>query len=283
MTRNGWPGRPDISLRLSAVMNIIFFTQEDPFYVKAFFDEFFSNFKPLHEIKAMVISRAMGKNSTWNLARQMYEFYGLFDFFRVGFRYSYVKLMGTRRIHTSDSGPIPRTYTINQLARAYGLNVIERSDLNSTNFQQFISGYNPDLFISVASPVIFKQDLIDLPRLDCINIHTAPLPKYKGMLPSFWQVYHGEKEAGITIHRIDSGIDTGDIITQGYVPIEPDQTLNGLILKTKKQGARLMIDTIEAFRSGKVHYKKMKGKGSYFSFPTREDAKEFKRRGKRVM
>jgi methionyl-tRNA formyltransferase len=264
-------------------MNIIFFTQEDPFYVKVFFDEFFSNFKPLNEIKAIVISNPMGKKSTMNLARQMYEFYGLFDFFRVGFRYSYVKLMGRRRIHTSDSGPMPKTYTIKQLAKAYGLNVIERSDLNSIDFQQFISGYDPDLFISVASPVIFKQDLIDLPRLGCINIHTAPLPKYKGMLPSFWQIYHGEKEAGITIHRIDSGVDTGDIIAQGYVPIEPDQTLNDLIVKTKKQGARLMIDTIDAFRNRSVSYREMKGKGSYFSFPTREDVKEFKGRGKRII
>jgi methionyl-tRNA formyltransferase len=264
-------------------MNIVFFTQEDPFYVKSFFDEFFENSKTLDEIKAIVISQPMGKKSALSLARQMYEFYGLLDFVRMGLIYSYVKLMGKRRIQPPDTQPIPKTYTIKQLARAYGLGVIEQSDLNSRVFQQVIRQYDPDLFISVASPVIFKEDLIEIPKLECINIHNAPLPRYRGMFPSFWQLYHGETEAGITIHRINSGIDTGDIITQHYLTIEPDETLNDLIVKTKREGAKLMIETIEAFRKGRVQYKKMKGEGSYFSFPTRKDVREFKRRGKKII
>lgn len=261
-------------------MRIIFFTQEDPFYVKFFFDVFLANFTSLDEIRAIVISRPMGKKSTFKLARQMYDFYGLLNFVRMGLRYMYAILMGKRRMHRSNSEPIPKTYTIKQLAEAYGLNIIERNDLNSKDFLNHIGKYDADLFISVASPIIFKQDLIKIPKFDCINIHNAPLPKYRGMLPSFWQLYHDEKEAGITVHRINGGIDAGDIISQTYVPIVPGESLNHLILKTKKQGAKLMIRVIDDFRERRVRYKKMAGRGSYFSFPTRKNVRNLEKRGK---
>lgn len=263
-------------------MKIVIFTQEDPFYVKVFFDIFFGNFKPLHEIKAVVISQPMGRKSFFDLARQMYDFYGAYHFLEVGFRYVYLKLMGRRSLQMTDPKCQPKTYTVKQLAEAYGLKVIERSDLNSADFLKHINQYDADLFISVASPIIFKGDLIKVPKLDCINIHNAPLPKYRGMLPNFWQLYYGEKEGGITIHKITAGIDGGDIILQRNVIIDPYDTLNKLIIKTKKMGAMFMIEVIDAFRKGKVEYRKMEGKASYFTFPKRVDVAKFKKRGKRI-
>ena len=264
-------------------MKIIFFTVEDPFYVKIFFDEFFKNFKSLNEIKSIVISRPMGKKSILKLACQMYDFYGAFNFLLMGFRYTYVKLMGRKSIQRSDSGPIPKTYTIKQLSRAYGLNVIERSDLNNKSFIEYIEQFDADLFISVASPIIFKEQLINIPKLDCINIHNASLPEYRGMLPSFWQLYHGEKEAGITIHKIRKGIDTGEIILQRHVPIDHDETLHSLMQKSKTEGAKLMKEVIEGFRNNSILYRRMEGKGSYFTFPVRKDVSKFKGRGRRLL
>lgn len=264
-------------------MNIVYFTQEDPFYVKVFFDEFLKYFKSLDEIKAIIISRPMGKNSIIELARQMYNFYGLYDFIRMATRYAYIKLMNKKYVMKKENGEIPKTYTLKQLANAYGIDIIERSDINSKHFQKLIRKYDADLFISVASPVIFKEGLINIPKHGCINIHNAPLPKYRGMLPNFWQLYYGENKTCITIHRINTGIDTGDIIAQYYIPIEPDETLNDVIIKSKREGARLMIKTIEDFRKGVVSYKKMNGEGSYFTFPTRNDVIEFKKRGRHLL
>jgi len=263
-------------------MNIIFFTQEDPFYVKVFFDEFFAKYEKLDEIKAFVISRPMGKKSTKKLAKQMYDFYGPIDFLKVGTQYVYKKLRARRPVTRKDRESVP-TYSVKQLAESYGLNVIERSDLNNPDFHEILSRYEPDLFISVASPIIFKEQLINIPKLDTINIHNAPLPKYRGMLPNFWQLYHDEKQAGMTIHRIDTGIDTGDMLMQHFTPIEPGDSLHDLIVKTKKEGAIQMMKVIEDFRQDKVNYTKIEGEGSYFSFPTREDVKEFKKREKRLL
>ena len=264
-------------------MTIIFFTQEDPFYVKIFFDEFFKRYDHLNEIKAVVISQTMGKKSTLDLAKQMFGFYGSVDFVRMGLKYACVKVMSKRNLNKNPAGKVPKTYSIKQTAAVYGIDVIDRSDLNSKAFLSMISKFDADLFISVASPVIFKKDLITVPRVDCINIHNAPLPNYRGMMPNFWQLYHGEREVGITVHRIASGIDTGDIILQHLVPVERDETLDHLIRKTKKENARLIIQVIDDFRNGRVNCDKMEGKGSYFTFPTKEDVKEFKRRGKNIL
>jgi methionyl-tRNA formyltransferase len=218
-------------------MRIVFFTQEDPFYVKIFFDEFFAKFKTREEICAIVISRPMGKKSMKKLARQMYDFYGPFNFLRMGFRYGFKKLMSRLPISKPEDGRVPKTYSVKNVADAYGIPVLERSDLNSQGFRTFVKGYDPALFISVASPVIFKEELIGIPRLGCINIHNAPLPKYRGMLPNFWQMYHGEESVGITIHEINPKIDDGRIILQKHVAIEANETLDSLIKRTKRIGA----------------------------------------------
>jgi methionyl-tRNA formyltransferase len=264
-------------------MNIIYFTQDDPFYVKILFDEFFKSSKALHEIKAIVISHPMGKKSILKLARQMYDLYGPTDFMRMGLKYVFIWLKSKKRLEMCSIDNVPKTYSLKQLASVYGIDVIERNDLNSKSCQDLLKQYDPDLFISVACPIIFKEDLIRIPKIDCINIHNSPLPKYRGMLPSFWQLYHGEKSAGITIHKIDKGIDTGEIIRQDFVDINDNDTLNDLVIKTKKMDARILIEIIEDYHKGKIQYKKMEGKGSYYSFPTSQDVNEFKKKGKKLL
>jgi len=264
-------------------MKIVFFTQDDPFYIKVFFDEFLGRCGNLEEIRAIVISRPMGKKSTWKLARQMYDFYGPVDFIRVGMRYAFLKFMSRTDPGKIKPGIVPRTYSLKQLAGVYGIPVIERSDLNSKAFQDMIRTLEPDLFISIAAPIIFKEDLINIPKIDCINIHNSPLPNYRGMLPNFWQLYHGEENVGITIHKIDKGIDTGDIIRQDMMPIGRRDTLNDLIIKTKRYNAMMIREIIEDYREGRVRYRKMEGKGSYFSFPTRDDVIEFRKKGRKLI
>lgn len=277
-------------------MRIIFFTQEDPFYVKLFFDEFFDHFKYLDEVKAVVISKPMGKKSLIGLAKQMYGLYGPLNFVKIGIKYVFYKIMSKRSISESlktsgrrclqkteaDDRKRFKTYSVKQTVEAKGIEVIERSDLNSEGFRGLLSEYDTDLFISVASPIIFKEGLIKIPRMCAINIHNAPLPKYRGMLPNFWQLFHKEKFAGITIHVIDSGIDTGDIVSQKSLAILEGESLDELISRTKREGAHMMIDMINRYREKKVVYRKMDGEGSYFTFPKRKDVKQFKKYGGRL-
>jgi len=259
---------------------ILFITQDDPFYVRLFFEEFFRRYQHLSEIKGVVIAQAMGTKSKSELARQMYDFYGPCDFFKMGLRYAAYKSLAATPGFMRSNG----SYNIAQLCKNHGIHVIHESAINAEPFLSRLEGMNLDLIISVAAPSIFKQGIIAVPKHGCINIHNGKLPKYRGMLPNFWQMYQNEKSIGITIHEINPGIDDGRIILQKDVDILAGETLDSLIKRTKKIGAHFMVEAIEQIKSGDVVYKdNLATEGTYFSFPTREDVKEFKRRGKKII
>jgi len=259
---------------------VLFITQDDPFYVKLFFDEFFSHYQKLEEITGVVMAAPMAKKSPYRLARQMYDFYGPADFLRVGMRFAAYRALDA--VSCLNPGNIP--CSIKGLCGKYGIPVFNESRINSPEFLAKVRELAPDLIISVAAPVIFKKELIGIPRRGCINIHHGMLPRYRGMLPNFWQMYHGEERAGITVHELNEKLDDGRIILQEDTPIDPEETLDNLISRTKRLGAHLMIKAIGLIRSGNLSYRENRSEeGSYFTFPTRRDALEFRRKGKRIL
>jgi methionyl-tRNA formyltransferase len=265
---------------MSAEFRFIFVTQDDPFYVRCFFAEFFGIYPDIEEIQAVVIQSPFGKKSTWGLARQMYKFYGPVDFLRMGMRYAKVKTLN--KIATSNSGA--EWLNLKRLCQAHSIKVILQDNIHQPDFLEMIRGLNLDLIVSVAAPSIFRSELIDIPRLGCINIHHAPLPRYRGMMPNFWQLYHGEDSVGITIHNINPKIDEGKIILQKQIPVKPDESLDALIKRTKRLGAQYMIEAIDLVRNGKAEYKENRPEeGFYFSFPTRDDVRKFRAMGHRLL
>jgi len=260
--------------------SFIFITQDDPFYVRCFFDEFLRIYPHTEEIQAVVIQNPMGKRSFFALLKQMYTFYGLIDFFRMGLRYFKAKSLNK----LSHFFPKSEWFDLSYLCKAKKVEVSYQNGIHRPEFFEKLRRQNLDLIISVAAPTIFKQELIDIPQLGCINIHHAPLPRYRGMMPNFWQLYHGEKTVGMTIHKINSKIDEGEIILQRQVLINPGESLDALIRRTKRLGAHYMLEAIEMIRNGKVKYKENRPEeGCYFSFPTREDVRKFRGMGYRLL
>jgi len=260
--------------------NFVFITQDDPFYVRCFFEEFLKAYPNPKEIQAVVIQKPLGKKSTWALMKQMYAFYGLIDFPKMGFRYLKTKSLNKLSYICPKSG----WFDLKQLCRARNIKVLYQNGLHQPEFLDILRRQNLDLIISVAAPTIFKKELIELPRLGCINIHHAPLPRYRGMMPNFWQLYHGEKTVGITIHKINPKIDEGEIILQRQVLINPSESLDALIRRTKRLGAHSMIEAIEMLKKGKAQYQPNRPEeGSYFSFPTEEDVRKFRGMGYRLL
>jgi methionyl-tRNA formyltransferase len=260
--------------------NILMITQDDPIYVREFFEQFLEKYPYPEEIRGVVIAPAMGKKTFGQLIKQMYGFYGFKDFLRMGFRYAFYKTgdMVSRGI------PLKKSYTIASVCSRYKVPVLQRGSINSEGFLNEIRGLDLDLIISVAAPQIFKDTLIGIPREGCINIHNSKLPKYRGMLPNFWQMYHGEKTVGTTIHRINKGVDDGPILLQTETEILKGESLDSLISRTKRHGAHLMIKAIEAIKNGSSKPKpNPKEESSYFSFPTKQDVLEFRKRGYRLL
>ncbi len=259
---------------------LAFITQEDPFYVRIFFEEFFAHFPRLAQVEAVFIAPAMGKQTRWQLARQMQDFYGPADFVRMASWYAFCKLAARL--------PRPRAskrfFSIAQVCRAYGVALDTVQDVNAPAFLERLRGMKLDLIVSVAAPQIFCGNLIRVPRLGCINIHSSKLPKYRGMLPNFWQMYHGEPVIGTTIHRINDALDDGAILLQREQAVPPGDTLHERICLTKREGAHLMIEAIEqAFAGTLEEHPNERTAGSYFTFPTRKDVREFRRRGMRLL
>ena len=157
---------------------------------------------------------------------------------------------------------------------------IENS-INSEKSLNNIKKYEPDLLISIAANRIFKRQLIELAPKGCLNLHTALLPRYRGLMPSFWVLKNNEKMTGVSVFFVDEGIDSGSILVQKAIEIQ-NKTWSELIQHTKRIGMQAVLEAIELIYNG--NYKLIENdqsKSSYYHFPTKQDVKEFIKAGKK--
>ena len=123
---------------------------------------------------------------------------------------------------------------------------------NNTEFIEEIKILNPDIICVVAYGKILPKEILDIPRLGCINVHASLLPKYRGAAPIQWAVINGEKQTGITTMYMDVGMDTGDMILKETVDIGEDETTGELWERLSKIGGKLLVDTLKLIEAGKA-------------------------------
>ena len=153
--------------------------------------------------------------------------------------------------------------------------------INSSLSLELIKSYYPDLLISIGGNEIFKTPLINLAELGCLNLHTAPLPKYRGLMPSFWVLKNQEKYTAVSVFYVDEGIDSGPILVQKRVKIN-DHSQETLINQTKKIGMDCLLKAISKIQDNDIStMPNDDNQMTYFSFPTKSDVKEFRRVGAR--
>jgi len=154
------------------------------------------------------------------------------------------------------------------------------SHLRTKKTQETIQSFHPDLILSLLSKEIIPQEVIACAPLGCWNIHTALLPEHRGMAPIFWAMAHGEKGVGCTLHRVDTGIDTGDILVQKSLPTAGVNTEFALTMRCLKCGLQLLDTALEQLKRGDMPTATPQRKtNAYHSRPTREAVAEFYRRG----
>jgi methionyl-tRNA formyltransferase len=130
----------------------------------------------------------------------------------------------------------------------------------------------PDLIVVAAYGQILPKAILELPRFGCLNIHTSLLPKHRGAAPIQWAILNDEPETGITIMKMDAGLDTGDILTQQTTPIQPADNSQTLHDRLAKIGADLLVQTIEDYVAGKITPRSQPAEGaSYARKITKED------------
>ncbi|MDC0463669.1 formyltransferase family protein [Flavobacteriaceae bacterium] len=149
-------------------------------------------------------------------------------------------------------------------------------NVNNNEFISKLKHLDLDLIVSFSAPSIFKSELLSLPKKGCINLHCSLLPKYSGILPSFWTLFNDEKETGATIHFMDDEIDNGDILGQKSVEILKADSMFDIIKRTKKTGGNLMVDVIYNIMTNNIKLIKNKvNHKKYNSWPTDLDFKNF--------
>ena len=119
-------------------------------------------------------------------------------------------------------------------------------------FLEQIKSLKPDVICVVAYGKILPQELLNLPKLGCINVHGSLLPKYRGAAPIQWAVLNGDKTTGITTMYMDAGMDTGDIILKKEVEIGENETTGELWNTLSKIGGKLLVETLELIEQGKA-------------------------------
>jgi methionyl-tRNA formyltransferase len=123
---------------------------------------------------------------------------------------------------------------------------------NNAELRARLEAIRPDAIIVVAYGRIIPEWMLQLPRWGNLNLHASLLPKYRGAAPIQWAVASGETITGATTMRIDQGLDTGDMLLQRALPIEPDQTAEQLFPLLAKSGANLMLETLDGLEAGTI-------------------------------
>ncbi len=156
------------------------------------------------------------------------------------------------RVRGRDQAPSPPPVKV--LAGAAGLPVVQPEKIkNNPELRSRLEAIQPDAIIVVAYGRIIPDWMLQLPRWGNLNLHASLLPKYRGAAPIQWAVANGETVTGATTMRIDQGLDTGDILLQRTVAIEPDQTAEQLFRVLAESGASLMLETLQGLEAGAIH------------------------------
>jgi methionyl-tRNA formyltransferase len=149
------------------------------------------------------------------------------------------------------SRPGPQGGTIHDVAFKYYLPLYKPPEnINDPVFIEVLRKLEPDLFISMYFGRLFSPDLLAVPKLGCINMHPSLLPVGRGQGPSTWPIVNGDAETGQTIHYLDEGIDSGDIIAIRALPIAPDDTSATLGAKLADLGYELFVETWPLISAG---------------------------------
>lgn len=141
---------------------------------------------------------------------------------------------------------------VKKLALENNLDIQQPETLRDDKVVEFIKNLNPDLIVVIAYGKILTREILDIPSLGCINMHGSLLPKYRGAAPVQWSVINGDEYAGVTSMYIDEGLDTGDIIIQDKILIDPNETSGELMERLASVSAKTLIKTLEIIKNNTV-------------------------------
>ncbi|HPH94903.1 MAG TPA: methionyl-tRNA formyltransferase [Anaerolineaceae bacterium] len=152
----------------------------------------------------------------------------------------------------SGRGQVLAPPPVKQLALELGLPVMQPVKLREPESFSRLEAWAPDMIVVAAFGQILRQNVLDLPRWGCINVHASLLPRWRGAAPIQACIVAGDAETGVTIMKMDAGVDTGAMLSQRATPIQADDTAGSLSDRLAEMGASLLLDTLPDWLAGKL-------------------------------
>ena len=154
---------------------------------------------------------------------------------------------------------------VKEKAVEHDIPVFQPYKMKDGNAYKIIKDLDPELIIVVAYGKIIPQEILDIPKYGCVNIHASLLPKYRGAAPIQWCVLNGESKSGVTSMQMDAGLDTGDMLLKAETEITENMTAGELHDKLSILGADIMSETIEKISNGTIVGKKQDNSQSNYA------------------
>ena len=256
-------------------MRIYILTQEDTFYIPRMLDHLLTE-----RSDVIGVGIVPGEMQPGHLKRY-WRMLGTRDFAVTGAR-----LVGAKALAlVGRLAPLPHSYSVGGAARRHAIASERVRDVNACAFVESLRARDVDLLVSIACPQRIRAELLSVPVRGAINIHGALLPRYQGVLPSFWVLAQGETQTGVTVHWMDEQIDHGAILLQQPVAIAGNDTVHSLVHRSKVEvGKKLLVDAIGAIELGDAPRVAMDHRAAtHFSYPDAAAVREFRARGRRFI
>lgn len=256
-------------------LRVVVLTQEDRFYIPRNVELICR--EPGVEVREIVVLDARG--SLDNMRGRLLRWFGPLPLARLAARAAGRAALDLAQRWSGGRVQGPPA-SLRAVARRHGIPFSVERDANAPAFVERLRTHAPDVVVSFSAPQVFRRELLALPRLGCVNLHCSLLPHYRGLLPSFWVLYHGEPRSGATVHLMDAEIDNGGILAQVEVDIRGLRTMSDVLDATKRAGGELMVETLRRMRAGPLPVLPNPVEaGSYFTWPTEAEARAFRGKG----
>jgi methionyl-tRNA formyltransferase len=169
-------------------------------------------------------------------------------------------------------GQAIRMSPVKSAALDLGLDLFQPRTLSQTTAQLIKTNCSPDLIVVVAYGNLLPPAILDLPPHGCLNVHASLLPRWRGASPINAAILHGDDQSGVTIMKMDQGLDTGPILAMQEIPLSEEETGGSLFEKCSRLGGQLLIETIPPYLAGKITPRPQnEAEATYAPLLTRED------------